>query len=809
MAEPLRPWTWKVPESHESVRKDITRQDAQDRVSGLAAYTRDISLPGMLHAKILTSPYAHAKIVKMDTSRAEALVGVRDILKYDDPDIAEENGNGADIATYYNILAIPRTSDFYQHPMGVTVVADSEELCDQALNLIEIEWEERPFILDMEDSAKPDAPKIMPEVKRLSRSAKEPNIMVADEREIGDVEAGFAEADKIVEYKIKRAMNSPAGVEAMACVAQWHGDFLDLWVHDQGIPQGTLSSNPVLMGQFVPSEGSRPSLAFAHWAKIKVQYPYQGSWFGGISWLAYTSLFIRIAAILAKRANGRPVKLLYDESSFYCGGDEAGTYTCKVGAKKDGRITAFHWHMAGVRNPAVDKTYECTAIPNIRGTHVWSLINRGHQACFRHGAASCVPHNVMFDRVAAACSLDPTEVALKNDGCHGHDWDWVTNYQKENGFPQRQSLKEVIEKGKKAIDWDRKWHDPGKKKLANGRMHGLGFTSINQWHWGAGAMSIFPTLAGLFLRDGKVTIVGSRCDMGVDAESAFRQCVASELGLKYEDTVLQERSSDNGAFYLAQPSGSSGTVNAVHQLIVAAKELKQKILESAAASQQGSGFMFGPSSPFADMKPEDLDIRDSVIFDKADPDKKMPLAQIRDGFLDGESFIAHPNTRNQTMAFMFGRGDNQPLVMGRQAHFIEVEVDTETGLVEVINAVCVNDIGHLFNPQGAMGQQYGGAVMGLGRSATEEKIFCPRTGVGLNFDHINYHLGTMNDYPAVDCILHESHLGYAPYGSYGIGENIGASLSAITSSAIYNAIGKWILDFPITPDKVLRVLEEG
>ena len=806
MAESIRPWTWKIPESHERVKKDMTRQDAHVRVSGKAAFTRDISLPGMLYAKILTSPYAHAKIVRMDTSRAEALLGVRDILKYDDPDIAEENGNGADTAYYYNILALPGTSDFYQHPMGVAVVADSEEICDQALNSIGIEWEERPFILDMEDSAQPDAPKIMTEVVRQSRGADGPNVVTVDKREIGDVEAGFAEADTIVEYKIKRAMNSPAGVEAMACVAQWQEDFLDLWVHDQGNPQGTLSSNPVLSGQYVSSRGGRPSLAFTHWSKIKVRYPYQGSWFGGISWLAYSALFIRIAAILARRANGRPVKLLYDESSFYCGGDEAGTYTCKVGARKDGKITAYHWHMAGVRNPALDKTYECTSIPNIRGTQVWALINRGHQACFRHGAASCVPHNVMFDRVAAAFNLDPTEVALKNDGCRGHDWEWVTNYQKENGFPERQSLKEVIEKGKKAIDWDRKWHGPGERKLADGKMHGLGFTSVNQWHCGAGAMSVFPTQACLFLRDGKVAIVGARCDMGVDAESAFRQCVASELGLKYEDTVLREGSSDNGAFYLAQPSGSSGTVNAAHQLIVAARELKQKILESAVASQQERGFMFGSSSPFADMKPEALDIRDSYIFDKANPDKRMPLRQIGGGFMDGESFISHPNTRNQIMMPMFGREEDQPLIMARQAHFIEVEVDTETGMVEVVNTVCVNDIGHVFNPRGAMGQQYGGAVMGLGRSSTEEKIFCPQTGVGLNFDHINYHLGTMNDYPPVHCILHESHLGYAPYGAYGIGENIGASLSAITSSAVYNAIGQWVLDFPITPDKVLRAL---
>ena len=96
--------------------------------------------------------------------------------------------------------------------------------------------------------------------------------------------------------------------------------------------------------------------------------------------------------------------------------------------------------------------------------------------------------------------------------------------------------------------------------------------------------------------------------------------------------------------------------------------------------------------------------------------------------------------------------------------------------------------------------------MGIGKSATEEKIYCPETGVGLNLDHINYHFGTMNDYPTVQCFLAETHLGYGPYGSFGIGENIGASMAAITSSAIYNATGKWILDYPITPDKVLNAL---
>ena len=200
-------------------------QDAHDKLSGQAVFTRDLDFPGMLYAKILTSPYAHAKIVSMDTSKAEALTGVRDIVKFDDPDIALENSTGGYCSSEYNILTLPGTSDFYQHPMGVVVVADSEEICDRALRLIEIKWEEKPFILDMEESLKPDAPKIMPEVLRLNPRAKEPNTLLTKTTEMGDVEKGFAEADKTIEYTITRATNTVAGVEAMACVVQWRGRF--------------------------------------------------------------------------------------------------------------------------------------------------------------------------------------------------------------------------------------------------------------------------------------------------------------------------------------------------------------------------------------------------------------------------------------------------------------------------------------------------------------------------------------------------------------------------------------------------------
>ena len=797
MAEHYQPWTWKVPVSDMSVKRNmIPRQDAYERVSGRAVYTRDICLPGMLYAKILTAPYAHAKIVSMDTSQAEALTGVRDILKYDDPDVKDENATSM---FYYNILTLPGISDFYNHPMGVAVVADSEEICDRALRLIKIEWEERPFILDMEESLKPDAPKIWTEVVRFQPTAQEPNRYIYREGETGDIQKGFAEADRVLEYTINRAPTTTAGVEAIACVAQWRGEFLDVWVHHQLNPQSVLSSGG--SGRGGPARGKvNPGLT--HWSKISVTLPYQGAWFGGLANLAYSMLVVRLTAILSRRVAGKPVKLLYDESQFYLVGEETGSYKCKVGVKKDGTITAYHWHMVGGRNPGADKTPECTGIPNTRGTNEAAYTNKGHITPFRDGAAACIPHQVMFDLAAAEFGLDPTEVALQNDGCHGHDWDWVTRYQKDNGFPQRWSLKEVLDKGKEAIDWDRKWHAPGSRRLANGRMHGMGFMSVNQWDY-----TLANTLACLMLRDGKVAIVGLRSNPGIDTVSGYRECVAAAMGLKYEDTVIHQQRSDNSMYSFFVPGGSMGTVATVPQLVIAARELKQRILQAAVAPRPG--FMMSPAQPamFPGKGPEDLDIKDSMVFEKANLDNKKSIIDVFGSSARGDnSGIAHPVAGTVSGLTSDGKPDRTYYAMSRQAHFIEVEVDTETGQIEITNAVCVNDIGHVFNPAGAMGQQYGGAVMGFGRSATEEKVHCPNTGVGLNFDNLNYCLGTMNDYAPVQCILNESHLGYSAYGACGIGENIGASLAGITSSAIYNAIGKWVLDFPTTPDKVLKAL---
>jgi xanthine dehydrogenase molybdenum-binding subunit len=195
-----------------------------------------------------------------------------------------------------------------------------------------------------------------------------------------------------------------------------------------------------------------------------------------------------------------------------------------------------------------------------------------------------------------------------------------------------------------------------------------------------------------------------------------------------------------------------------------------------------------------------------MIFEKANPANRKALREVADIFWDEDPAISHPVVGRLPALTADGKPDSTTYAMGRQAHFIEVEVDTETGMVDVTNIVCVNDVGHLFNPRGAEAQQYGGAIMGLGRSATEEYIWCPRTGVALNQDMIHYHIGTMNDYPPSTGHVVESHLGYAAFGSFGIGENPGAAMSGITAGAIYNATGKWVHDYPTTPDRVLKAL---
>ena len=504
---------------------------------------------------------------------------------------------------------------------------------------------------------------------------------------------------------------------------------------------------------------------------------------------------------------------------FYGGETDEGVYYYKVGAKKDGTITSVKvravmsnmiYSIFGVAKHFIENT----KIPNVYGKTEAVQVNKGPNVptrCEQNPNTHSL--TLVFDHVADALGLDPMEVALKNDGADGHNMEWLDQRKEKMGFQVRDSLRECIEKGKAAIDWDKKWHPPGTKRLPSGRMHGLGFTWTHEWEDSVGSSEI-----GIRIErdDGTATIFGMRCDVGVNAETAYCQIASDELGMRVED-VFYKPQFDAGFFAMTPDSSTNMSVNgfAVRN---AARLLKRKILEAATSpsgeTQRGS---YPPAFP--GYTPEDLDIKDSVIYVKADPSNKISLAEfVQPMGLEGpfchspefekgapRSNFSVPLFSHSWQVQQGGYSDSR-LRLCRQAHFMEVEVDTETGKVFVIKVVNVNDVGKVISWEGCEGQQYGGTYMGVGRGLFEEIVHDPVTGVMLNGNLLDYKIATMNDVGPIGTKLVETGMGYGPYGVIGIGEDVATVIPALSGPAVHNAIGIWIDDFPITPDAVLKAL---
>ena len=778
-------------------KRGIRRIDGYEKASGKAEYTMDVQLPGMLYARFLTSPYPNAKIKSMDTSKAEALPGVRAVLRYDDPELPPT----ADIGGHQwsAEVVLPGVAHFQGEEVGAIVAADTEDIAEQALKLIDVEWEERPFVLDPEEALQPGAPLANPEAFPDSNLEEE-----AVDVEHGDVEKGFAEADKIIEFKAIRSSNTWVGPERPCGVFRWNGEYPEVWVKQQ---------RPHISKRVVASWfGGIPM------NKIQIHCPYQGASFGGWSQLPWNMAGHYCAAVLAKRT-GRPVKWTFSRREDFYGGEmDEGVYYLKVGAKKDGTITAVKAKGVFVNQQypfgPIKHFLENTKVPNLYGKRLNVRVNKGPTTAVRcEQNPNCLPFTLVFDHVAAELGLDPIEVALKNDGSEGHDMTWLNQRKAEMGFQVRDSLRECVERGKAAIDWDKKWHLSGTKRLANGKMHGIAFTWTHEWDDSAGSSEIAIRIER---NDGTASILGCRSDIGVNAETAYCQVAADELGMRYED-VFYRQQIDTGFFTMTPDSSTNMSVNGF-AIRNAARLLKRKILEAAtspgAVTQRGSY-----PAAFPDMKPEDLDIKDSVIYVKADPSRKMTLAEFVGPsgaagpmsfyeFLEPRTNFTLPlfahSSQVQTCAYALPSGPRPRLT--RQAHFMEVEVDTETGEVEVTKVVNVNDVGKVINWEACEGQQYGGTYMGVGRGRSEEVVHDPMTGVMLNGNLLDYKFATMLDVGPIDTILVETGMGYGPYGVVGIAEDIATVVPALIGPAVYNAIGKWINDYPITPDKILKAL---
>ena len=787
MAEEIyRPWLWKVPEGG-VLGKHVKIKDGYAKASGRGLYTRDIYRPGMLYAKFIRSPFSHAKIKSVDITAAKALPGVWDVMTYDDPDMKvgwfnykffssmvvgesdaeikftkpgiDANGPMADAYTRLD------TASWYGQPVGIIVVAESEEKCDRALKLIKIDWEQLPWMINVEEALKPGAPLLFPELTPDNNLRRETVLTY------GNVEKGFQEADKVIEFKVEHEEMSWAGTEAMVAVAEWKGDQLECWFHGQD-----------------PRQNAQQAIEkIVKINKLTIHTPLQGGTFGGLAWMGVPETMTLIAGTASKRT-GRPVKALYDHSHFHGLEEAMGAYYFKVGFKNDGKITAVQLHYIGpcLIGNNVGKLHQASNIPHIQCTQSVPHQNRGPTGPQRAGAPECTVVTAVFEHVAGELGIDPTKIAVINDGCDGKDMAWITeNVKKPQGFdPTRDSLKEVMETGKKAIDWDRKWHLPGTKKLPNGKYHGIGCMWVEAWthYWNSS-----EKVGLVMLRDGSVNILARGCENGTHRPSTYTQIVASEIGLRYED--VNWKNNDDPGFDVAGLGSSSGLLRNSPPLIKSSRKLKKIILDCAVSPRMG---ILGPLFP--GKKAEELDLRDSEIFEKANPSNRKPVASVA-AYFAAQLFAWDSSSINTEKKY----------IMGRQAYFVEVEVDPDTGETEIKKVVVSRDCGRIFNPDSCDQQLYG-VYQGLGRSGTEAIYRDPRTGVKLNDNLIDYPQFTMNDIESVDIEKIETGLGYGPYGMIGLGESASCCTMTITGPAIYNAIGKYIDSFPTTPDKVLRAL---
>jgi CO/xanthine dehydrogenase Mo-binding subunit len=797
-----------VPENFREVgKRGVRRIDGYRKASGKAVYTRDIQLPGMLFAKFLTSPFANARIKNMDTSKAESLLGVRGVLRYDDPEIkgkkiTSTQGSEEEVLSEY--------AHFQGQQLGAVVVADSEDIAAEALHLIEIEWGERRFVLDQEEALKPGAALARPQWSSAPKGTIVedwvPSSEASNEMPVafgfgpvlrfGDVEKGFKEADMVTEFKARRSYHGCSDAEMLSGVTRWEGECVELWLHHQH-PYEHKWTMHEWFG--IPMN------------KIKIHSPYNGAMFGGWNWIDYSMIPQYVSALMARRL-GRPVKWVFNRrDDFTFGQMDVMTSDFKVGARRDGTITAVKMKSiyANCSFEGALHLLENTRIPNILSETVLAQVNKAPTMALRcEQSPACFCLSQIFNHVAAELAMDPATVALMNDGVEGKDIEHLAEFKRSHGFPVRDSLRECIEAGKRAIGWDQKWHAPGSKKLPNGRMHGMGFVWSQEWDdtRGAGAAGV------MIQQDGTVNIVSFRSDIGLNAETTYCQIVAEELGMRSEDVFFRQQ---NDVYLpLMTPDGSCNLATNGYVMKKVAKLAKQKLLEIATTTTHLIERDIPPAFP--GFKPEDLDVKDSFVYVKADPLVRKSVKEVakdlKGSVILPREYAAIQNSSHEPI-FVWayhrqGRFGLEPgrYRMCRQAHFCEIEVDTETGEIEVVKVVNANDVGKAISPEAVEGQQYGGSYMGIGRNLSEEYVWDDPTGVLLNGNLVDYKFATIQEIGSVDTVIVETGMGYGPYGAIGVGEDVGTITSYMLHGAVYNAIGKWVDDGPITPDKVLKAL---
>ena len=752
-------------EEYSVVGQRVHRVEGYDKVTGESKYVADVALPGMLIGKIFRSPYPHAKILRIDSSRAEKLRGVRAVVTAED---TIKKPWGAFFADQY-ILSVGKVR--YVGEEVAAVAAIDQDTAEEALDLIDIEWEPLPAVFDAEEAMQDGAP--------LVHDDKERNIAMTIDVERGDIARAFAESDLIIEDTFQSAPQWHCAIETIGSVAEY-------------APNGKYTIYMNTQTLF----NARYRIATALGVRetdVRIIQTAVGGGFGGKSCDDNNAL---VAAVLARKAK-KPVKIINTREEEFLAGCRPRVFMkidVKLGFKKDGRMRAKQIRVVAdngaysAKAPAItgvaamrhDTCYKYTDVKTQAYLVYTNKIPTGAFRGFGNPSAEWAVEQAV-DKGAHALGIDPLELARINAAEPG--------YVSPHGNRVNScELKQCIDLAEKMMDWKQKRAD---KKPDTG----LGFACTvhvsGKRHFG----DYDGSSATIKLNeDGKALILSGEGECGQGAFTVMCQIAAEELGIPVEDVEVSRADTDLTTFCLGAFASRLTYIsgNAVKN---AAAKVKEQLLEQAAEMLEAN--------------PADLVCRDGRISVKGAESKSLTVSDVARARLfrhDGAPIVASGSFDADSVLPDKTRFGNESGAYNYGVQAAHVHVDRETGQVKILQYVIASDCGTVIYPAGAEGQVEGGLAQGLGYVLTEGLQFDEGRPVNPNFS--DYRIPSMRDMPPLKYAFAESYEPTGPFGAKGLGELNMDPTAAVISNAIFDAVGVRIKTLPITPEKVLRALRD-
>ncbi len=733
------------------------RHDGVDKVTGRALYGADFHITGLLHGRVLRSPHAHARIVSIDTSRAEAYPGVKGVVTAQDlPTAADkiaELGEGPINLKYLcdNILANDKV--LYKGHAVAAVAATNPHIAEEACELIDVEYEVLPPVLEVRAAMEPGAPLLHETLKTssLGETAEEPsNVASHLQHKKGNIEKGFADADVVVEREFVTGTVHQGYIEPHNATALYNPDGeLTVWCSTQGA--------------FTVREQLAEILQYPI-SKIKVVPMEIGGGFGG-----KINVYIKpVAALLAKKT-GKPVKVLMSRGEVFEGtGPTPASYIrVKIGATKDGKITAAQTYLAfeagAYPGSPVGAGAMCIFAPyNIENVLIDGydvVVNKPKTAAYRAPGATnaAFGSETVIDELAEKLGLDALEIRLFNGAKEG-------DRRADGPVYPRIGFIETVEAAKEHPHYT---SPNGKKHHGRGVASGFWFNIGLQ---SSVTISVNP--------DGTINLVEGSTDIGGTRTSIAMQA-AEALGISAE-AVNPSVVDTNAIGYTAVTGGSRTTFATGYAAYEAAQDVKTQMIARAAK--------------LWDVDEENVQFADGEFSSINGKEEQI-------------SFRELSARLGETGGPIIGRAAVNPAGVGGAfaTHVVDVEVDVETGKVEILRYTATQDAGKAIHPSYVEGQMQGGVVQGIGWALNEEYIYNPE-GAMTNASFLDYRMPTCLDLPMIDTVIVEVPNPGHPYGVRGVGEVPIIPPPAAIANAIYDAIGVRMTELPMSPDRLLKAM---